>query len=146
MIEGSWVAHSIWQALIMRSGAELIETEARRRLPYQGMQVIHIKVSYQLTLVLDGGAEIDLETDGLLTQSAQGLRTRRPFFWSPYSRIRCHDALLGCFQTGSLRLVFSTGAHLNVKPHREYERPRACSSSVNLAVAWRFGHDREAGR
>ena len=56
----------------MRSGAELIETEDRWRLPYRGMQVIQVKVSYQLTLVLDGNAEIDLETEGLLTQGALG--------------------------------------------------------------------------
>ncbi len=46
---------------------DLVELEDRWLTPYRGMQVIQIRVSYQLTLLLDGGAQVDGETEAELT-------------------------------------------------------------------------------
>ncbi|MFC0553627.1 hypothetical protein ACFFHJ_22280 [Planotetraspora thailandica] len=43
----------------MNEARELVELDDRWLLPYRGMQVIQIRVSYQLTLVLDSGAQVD---------------------------------------------------------------------------------------
>jgi hypothetical protein len=113
----------------MVDGTELVELEDRWLLPYRGMQVTQIRVSYQLTLVLDGGGQVDLEAEVVLSEGP----------------LRAPDVVISCltperqevapalalfgtklrssvaFKSGALRLVFDSGMHLNVKPDAGYE-------------------------
>lgn len=106
----------------------LVESEDRWLLPYRDMQVVQIRVSYQLTLVLDG-AQVDMETEALLTDGPLTAPGAVPVRLIPeHQEVAPALSLFGAkilssvvFKTGALRLVFSTGAHLNVKPHPRYE-------------------------
>ncbi|MGJ6966261.1 DUF6188 family protein [Streptosporangium sp. G11] len=48
--------------------ADLVELEDRWLLPYRGMQVVQVQVSYQLTLLLDGDAQVSIESMATLTK------------------------------------------------------------------------------
>jgi hypothetical protein len=108
---------------------ELAELEDRWLLPYRGMRVIQIRVSYQFTLVLDSGAQVDVETEAVLTKGqlyAPDVVT--PHIVPERQEVASALSLFGAtvlssvaFKSGALRLVFDTGMHLNVTPHPEYE-------------------------
>ncbi|WP_346538590.1 DUF6188 family protein [Micromonospora sp. DPT] len=109
------------------------KSEGRWLLPYRDMQVVQIRGSYQLTLVLDGGAQVDMESESLLTDGPLTAPDALPVRLLPeHQEVAPALSLFGAkilssvvFKTGALRLVFSTGAHLNVKPHLQYEAWRA---------------------
>jgi hypothetical protein len=108
---------------------ELVELEDRWLLPYRGMQVAQVHVSYQLMLLLDGHAQIVVETEALLTDGpATGPNAVSAQFVPERQQVAPALALFGteilsavAFKSGSLRLAFSTGTHLNVKAHAQYE-------------------------
>ncbi|MGC4808478.1 DUF6188 family protein [Micromonospora sp. DT233] len=112
----------------MNGRTGLIESEDRWLLPYRDMQVIQIRVSCQLTLVLDG-AQVELENEAVLTDGPLTAPGVVPVRLDP----ACQDvvpalSLFGAkirsavaFKTGALWLVFDTGAHLNVNPDPQYE-------------------------
>src|SRR5204862_1657885 len=108
---------------------ELAELDDRWLLPYRGMQVIQIRVSYQLTLLLDQGVQVDIETEALLTKGSLRAPDATPTRLVPETQdVVPALALFGAtalstvaFKSGSLRLVFNTGMHLNIKPDERYE-------------------------
>ncbi|GII59825.1 hypothetical protein Pth03_82140 [Planotetraspora thailandica] len=108
---------------------ELVELDDRWLLPYRGMQVIQIRVSYQLTLDLDSGAQVDLETEAVLSSgSLRAPDVARTPLTPQRQDVAPALALFGAtilsavvFKSGVLRLVFHTGAHLNAKPDPQYE-------------------------
>ena len=65
------------------SRAESTETDDRWRIILQGMQIIRIKVRYQLALLVDGDAEVTIETEALLTRVGEVAQTRHPYGCSP---------------------------------------------------------------
>ncbi|RVX46912.1 hypothetical protein EDD27_9825 [Nonomuraea polychroma] len=113
----------------MVDGTELVELEDRWLLPYRSMQVTQIRVSYQLTLVLDGEAQVDLEAEAVLSEGplrASDVVTSR--LVPERQEVAPALALFGttllssvAFKSGMLRLVFDSGMHLNVKPDAGYE-------------------------
>ncbi len=113
----------------MDASRELVELEDRWLLPYRRMQVVQIRVSYQLTLLLDSGAQLVVETEDLLTDGAAAGPNAEPAHLVPARQeVTPALALFGteilsavAFKSGSLRLVFSTGAHLSVTADAQYE-------------------------
>ena len=122
--------------------AGLIETEERWRLPYRDLQVAQVRVSYQLTLLLDGAAQVSFETEVLLTHGPLGAPDVTPIHLDPERQdVAPALALFSAtvlsavaFKTGALRLVFDTGTHLNAKPHPQYEAWSARGPDALLLV------------
>jgi hypothetical protein len=113
----------------MDAPIELAELEDRWLLPYRDVQVIQIRVSYQLTLLLDSGAQVDLETEAVLSNGSlhapDVVMTR---LVPEHQDVVPALALFGAtilssvaFKSGALRLIFHTGTHLNVRPDPQYE-------------------------
>jgi hypothetical protein len=113
----------------MDAPMELAELEDRWLLPYRDMQVIEIRVSYQLTLLLDSGAQVNLETEAVLSNGSlcapDVVMTR---LVPEHQEVAPALALFGetilssvAFKSGALRLVFHTGTHLNARPDPRYE-------------------------
>jgi hypothetical protein len=108
---------------------ELAELDDRWLLPYWGLQVVQIRVSYQLTLLLDRGVQVEIETEAQLSRGPVTAPDAAPARLVPERQeVVPALALFGteiasavAFKSGSLRLVFHTGLHLNVKPDRRYE-------------------------
>lgn len=113
----------------MSEPAALIEDDDRWLLPYRGMQVDQICVSYQLSLVLDGGAEVTVETPALLTVGSFSAPDARAVELVPERQdVAAALHLFGskvlssvAFKSGSLRVVFDGGLHLDVSPDPKYE-------------------------
>jgi hypothetical protein len=107
----------------------LIESEDRWLLPYRGCTVTQVRVSYQLTLILDNGAEVQLETEVMLSDGPLGSPGASAARLVPEGQDAAPAlSLFGAkvlssvvFKTGGLRLVFDTGSHLSVEPHPQYE-------------------------
>ncbi|MEU3163784.1 DUF6188 family protein [Streptosporangium sp. NPDC006930] len=114
--------------------ADLAELEDRWLLPYRGMQVVQVQVSYQLTLLLDGDAAVNMETTATLTSGSLSAPDAEPVQLAPERQeVAPALALFGAtvvssvaFKSGALRLVFDTGTHLNVKPDSHYEAWSTC--------------------
>jgi hypothetical protein len=109
--------------------ADLAELEDRWILPYRGMQVVQVRVSYQLTLLLDGDVQVDIESTATLTSGPLGAPDAKPVLLAPERQeVAPALALFGAtllssvaFTSGALRLGFDIGTHLNVKPDFQYE-------------------------
>ncbi|OUC95133.1 DUF6188 family protein [Streptosporangium minutum] len=109
--------------------ADLTELEDRWLLPYRGMQVVQVRVSYQLTLLLDGDAQVNIESTATLTSGSLSAPDAEPVHLTPERQeVAPALALFGAtivssvaFNSGALRLVFDAGTHLNVKPDSQYE-------------------------
>ncbi|MBG0827648.1 hypothetical protein HS041_07715 [Planomonospora sp. ID67723] len=118
----------------MDTPAELAELEDRWLLPYRGMQVIQVRVSHQLTLLLDGDAQVDIESTATLTRGSLSAPDAEPVRLAPERQeVAPALALFGAtllssvaFKSGALRLVFGTGMHLNVEPDPQYEAWSTC--------------------
>ncbi|MFC3979527.1 DUF6188 family protein [Streptosporangium jomthongense] len=114
--------------------ADLAELKDRWLLPYRGMQVVQIRVSYQLTLLLDGDAAVNIETTATLTSGSLSASDAESVQLVPERQeVVPALALFGAtivssvaFKSGALRLVFDTGTHLNVKPDCHYEAWSTC--------------------
>ncbi|MEU4540269.1 DUF6188 family protein [Streptosporangium sp. NPDC023825] len=114
--------------------ANLAELEDRWLLPYRGMQVVQVRVSYQLTLLLDGDAAVNIETTATLTSGPLSAPDAEPVRLAPERQeVAPALALFGAtlvssvaFKSGALRLAFDTGTHLNVKPDFHYEAWSTC--------------------
>lgn len=113
----------------MASDVDLIESDDRWLLPLRGFHVIQVRVSCQLTLVLEHGAEVELETEAILSDRPLGAPDVTAARLVPERQdVAPALALFGAkvvssvvFKTGGMRLAFDTGSHLNVKPHPDYE-------------------------
>ncbi|MEU3167273.1 DUF6188 family protein [Streptosporangium sp. NPDC006930] len=109
--------------------ADLAELEDRWLLPYRGMRVVQVQVSYQLTLLLDGDAQVTIESTATLTSGSLSAPDAEPVQLAPERQeVAPALALFGAtlvsavaFKSGALRLVFDTGTHLTVKPDSHYE-------------------------
>ncbi|GAA1745123.1 DUF6188 family protein [Nonomuraea bangladeshensis] len=106
---------------------DLVELEDRWLLPYRGMQVIQICVSYQLTLLLDSGAQVDVETEAELS-TLRALDRVKARLLPEQQDVAPALTLFGAtvlsavaFKSGSLRLGFDNGLQLKVKPDVRYE-------------------------
>ncbi|WP_329091388.1 DUF6188 family protein [Streptosporangium sp. NBC_01469] len=114
---------------IVTTPADLAELEDRWLLPYRGMQVVQVRVSYQLTLLLDGDAQVNIESTATLTSGPLSASGEKPVQLAPERQeVAPALALFGAtvvssvaFKSGALRVVFDTGTHLNVKPDSRYE-------------------------
>ncbi|MFB7381918.1 DUF6188 family protein [Kitasatospora purpeofusca] len=105
----------------------LTEHDDRWIMNLRGQDVTRISIDHQLTLLLDSGARITLGCPFELTQGAN--RTDEPVVLDP--GIQDVAAALGlfgaevlsavAFKTGSMRLVFDNGCHLNSRAHPDYE-------------------------
>ncbi|MEU4829910.1 DUF6188 family protein [Streptosporangium sp. NPDC023615] len=129
------VADPLIRGAVMRSDgivttpADPAELEDRWILPYRGMQVVQVRVSHQLTLLLDGDAQVDIESTATLTTGPLTAPDAEPLQLAPERQeVAPALALFGAtivssvaFKSGALRLVFDTGTHLNVKPDSRYE-------------------------
>ncbi|MFF3440815.1 DUF6188 family protein [Streptosporangium sp. NPDC002721] len=122
--------------------ADLAELEDRWLLPYRGMQVVQVRVSYQLTLLLDGDAHVNIETTATLTSGPLSAPDAKPVQLAPERQeVAPALALFGAtivssvaFKSGALRLVFDTGTHLTVKPDSHYEAWSTCGPDGLLFV------------
>ncbi|GIG63407.1 hypothetical protein Lfu02_77790 [Longispora fulva] len=107
----------------------LVEHDDRWLLPFRGSQVEQIRVSHQLILILDCGAEVTIEAPATLTHGPAWSPTAQPVELVPERQdVAAALPLFGnrvlssvVFKTGSLRLVFDSGLHLNVKPAPDFE-------------------------
>jgi hypothetical protein len=98
-------------------------------LPYREMRVLQVRVSYQLTLVLDGGASVDLESEAELGKVAPNtadavtaqLIPERQEVAPALSLFGAQVLSAVAFKSGGLRLVFDSGDLLCVQPNRQYE-------------------------
>lgn len=136
------VVGGAWQGLRVDAPTGPAELEDRWLLPYREMQVIHVRVSYQLTLLLDSGAHVDIGAEAMLSRgplSAPGATMDR--LVPARQEVAPALALFGAtvlssvaFKSGALRLVFDTGAHLNVKPDHRYEAWSAHGPGALLLV------------
>ncbi|WP_344744083.1 DUF6188 family protein, partial [Streptosporangium vulgare] len=114
--------------------ADLAELEDRWLLPYRGMQVVQVWVSYQLTLLLDGDAQVSIASTATLTGGPLSAPDAKPVQLVPERQeVAPALALFGAtlvssvvFKSGALRLVFDTGTHLNVTPDSRYEAWSTC--------------------
>jgi Family of unknown function (DUF6188) len=114
---------------IVTTPADLAELEDRWLLPYRGMQVVQVRVSYQLTLLLDGDVQVNIESTATLTSGPLSAPDAKPVQLAPERQeVAPALALFGAtivspvaFKSGALRLVFDTGTHLNVKPDSQFE-------------------------
>ncbi|WP_449066017.1 DUF6188 family protein [Planomonospora algeriensis] len=119
---------------IVTTPADLAELADRWILPYRGMQVVQVRVSHQLTLLLDGDARVDIESTATLTRGPLSAPDAKPVLLAPERQeVAPALALFGAallssvaFKSGALRLVFETGTHLNVKPDSHYEAWSTC--------------------
>lgn len=119
----------MWQPVLVAEGAVAVEDADRWLLPYRGMRVDQIRVSYQLMLMLDGGAEITVEALALLTNGSASTRNTQPVELVPERQdVAAALPLFGsrvvssvAFKSGALRVAFDSGLHLNVEPDPKYE-------------------------
>jgi hypothetical protein len=136
------ITDDIWHRRRVNPATLLTEFDDRWRLPYRGMQVVQVRVSYQLTLLLDTGVTATIETEALLTngprQAPDAVRVVLP----PERQDACATrGLFGAtilssvaFKSGTLRLVFDTGHHLTVKPHPQFEAWKATGPGTLCCV------------
>ncbi|GAA3423215.1 hypothetical protein GCM10018953_03980 [Streptosporangium nondiastaticum] len=135
-------AADAWQGLRVDTPTELAELEDRWLLPYRGMQVIQIRVSHQLTLLLDSGAHVDIEAEAVLGHgplSAPDATMARlvPECQEVAPALALFRATVlssVAFKSGALWLSFDTGAHLNVKSDHQYEAWSAHGPGTLLLV------------
>lgn len=123
------VTGAVCHGLRMDAPKEPVELEDRWLLHYRGMQVVQIRVSHQLTLLLDSGAQVDVESEAVLSNGllgAPGVAMKR--LVPEHQEVAPALALFGAkvlssvaFKSGALRLVFHTGKHLSVSPDPQYE-------------------------
>ncbi|MFJ2034316.1 DUF6188 family protein [Streptosporangium sp. NPDC087985] len=131
-----------WQGLRMDAPTELAELEGRWLLPCRGMQVIQVQVSYQLTLLLDSGAHVDMEAEAMLSHGPLSAPDATMDRLVPERQeVAPALALFGAtvlssvaFKSGALGLVFDIGAHLSVKPDPQYEAWSAHGPGALLLV------------
>lgn len=113
----------------MEVDATLTEFDDRWLIDYRDMQVIQVRISYQLTLLLDSGATVDIEQEALLTRgSAHGPHSTPVSLVPERQDVAAALDLFGvkilssvAFKSGHLRLVFDSGHHLSVAPHPQFE-------------------------
>ncbi|MBB4913351.1 DUF6188 family protein [Streptosporangium saharense] len=147
------VAVDTWQDLHVGAPTELTELKDRWLLPYRGMHVIQVRLDRQLTLLLNSGAYVDIGGEAMLSHGPLSAPDATTVRLVPERReIAPVLTLFGAmvlssvaFKSGALRLVFSTGAHLNVQRNHQYEAWSAhgpdtlflvCQPDGDLAV-WR---------
>ncbi|MEV0144769.1 MULTISPECIES: DUF6188 family protein [unclassified Nonomuraea] len=117
------------QVYRMVEATELVELEDRWLLPYRGMRVTQVQVSHQLTLLLDGEAQVDLETEAVLSEDSPRASDAVTSRLVPERQeVAPALALFGAtvlsavaFKSGALQLVFDSGMHLDVQPDPRYE-------------------------
>jgi hypothetical protein len=104
-------------------------------------------VSYQLTLVLDSGAQVDIETETLLSNGPPGALDTLPARLVPERHevapalplIGAKVASSVVFKSGRLHLLFGTGVQLTVQPHPQHEAWSArgpAGPTARLPAGW----------
>ncbi len=93
-----------------------IERDDCWELPYAGMRVRQIELALQLTLSLDGDAEIQIDTECLLS----GVPAREDPA-AVFALVGKEVVTAVAYKTGDLRMVFTSGTMLTVAPHMAYE-------------------------
>lgn len=112
----------------MSEAPALVELDDRWLLPYGGMHVHQVRVSYQLTLSLDNGALVDIESEAILMHAAPDggrvaarLEPERQDVAPALSLFLCTITSAVALKSGTLQMSFSDGAELTVEPHKQYE-------------------------
>ena len=96
-----------------------IELEDRWILGLRGSRVVKISVDFRLALTLDSGWDVAIEGPALLsygsalTNSCQRLTPHAQDVAAALQLFQASVVSAVAFKTGSLRLVFDTGVHLN---------------------------------
>lgn len=111
-------------------------------LPYRHLQVTQLRIDHQLTLLL-GDAQIVVNSHARLSHGVIHTPGASVIdLWPEQQDVAPILALFGttvlaavAFKTGHLRIVFSTGHHLNVSPHEEYEAWEAAGPGSLRIVA-----------
>lgn len=109
------------------SESSLAEHEDRWIMNLRGLAVTKISIAYQLFLHLDSDARVDLGCPFKLTQDVGG--SRQDVVLDPgRQEVAAALGLFGAkvlsavaFKTGSLRLVFDSGCHLNSQADPSFE-------------------------
>ena len=112
----------------MSEPVAVVELDDRWLLPYEGSQVHQVRVSYQLTLVLDNGADVDISNEATLKQTAPGsdavttrLEPERQDVAPALSLFLGSITSAVAFKSGRLELRFADGTELMVESHEQYE-------------------------
>ncbi|WP_433307528.1 DUF6188 family protein [Actinoplanes sp. CA-030573] len=110
----------------MKGRTGLIDMGDRWLLPFKGMQVTQLLVSYQLGLRLDvDQAYIDIEQTAMLKsdapQSTVRLVPERQEVGAALALFCATITSSEVFKSGTLQVSFDTGIHLSVEPHGGYE-------------------------
>ena len=129
----------VGQGAVVSTEEGPVEHEDRWMLNLRGMSVTKIIVDFRLVLVLDSDWEIALETP--LNLSHGGVHANPSVLLTPESQnVAPALALFGAgvlsavaFKSGTLRLVFDTGHHLNCSPD-----PTVEAWQVTGPAGWRF--------
>jgi hypothetical protein len=118
------ITDNFWHRRCVHPATLLTEFDDRWRLRCRGMQVVQVRVSYQLTLLLATGETATIETEALLTHGPRQAPDAVRVALVPERQDVAALVLFGAtvlssvaFKSGALRLVFDTGHHLTVKPH-----------------------------
>ncbi|MFD8323151.1 DUF6188 family protein [Kitasatospora purpeofusca] len=105
----------------------LTEHDDRWIMNLRGQDVTRISIDHRLTLLLDSDARIALGCPFELSQGSK--RTAESVVLDPgRQNVAAALGLFGAtvvsavaFKTGSMRLVFDNGCHLNCRAHPDYE-------------------------
>lgn len=111
----------------MSTSAEPVEHSDRWILSFRGLRVTKISVDYRLMLTLDSGWEVALEGPAYLSAGSLPANERLELF--PQAQdVAAALRLFGtevlsavAFKSGALRMVFSSGAHLNCPASPSFE-------------------------
>jgi hypothetical protein len=98
-------------------------------LPYRGRRVSQLRIDTRLCLLLEEGCEIAIEGEATLTQGSLHAPDAVPVLLVPQRQhvapaieLFAKQVLSAvAFKSGTLRLVFDDGKHLNVRADPDYE-------------------------
>jgi Family of unknown function (DUF6188) len=129
---GRWIARGWCGAMLsdVRSGhAEPQELDDRWLLGWRGLRVEQLRVDYRLVLMLGQACELAVEQPGVVAVGGVRSPDARPVSVVPQTGDVAaalpllHTTVLSsiAFKTGTLRVVFDSGHHLEVHPSADYE-------------------------
>ncbi len=109
--------------------AEPKELGDRWLLGWRGLRVEQLRVDYRLVLMLGDACELAVEQPGVVSVGGVRAPDARPVPVVPETAdvaaalplLRATVLSSVAFKTGTLRVVFDSGHHLEVKPSADYE-------------------------
>jgi len=108
----------------MTTVGDPVELPDRWILPLVGQQVTQIHVSYQLGLMLDSGALVELETTAFIRWADGGTNSINPATQDVAPSLSLFGTTVTdatAYKTGRLVLTFDSSTNLTIDPHPRYE-------------------------